>query len=585
MTKTKITIQKIFQSYRESTGNLKFYSLLLFAIFLAIFWSIEPLIFTEIIKKIESFISTWELQIEEIIKISIFWWIFTWIYIVLAYCFDYFFLAKTIIKNYHDQSLFYADKIMQMSYGNYLWRKVWAIYKILDRWTENQLFFLYGTLLWVLRSLVSIIFISIILIVLDWRMALVTLCLVPIAVISGAYIYRKVGPSQKLQDEVYAEWFSIIWNGLSNFWLTKILWLERNFYFKMKEIFDSSFPRQLRIQKWWSIGHWYIVAIVMISRIIVISAGLYFITLWEISFSTLFLFFSYIGWIYFPLWFLFDQLRQFQKYLTAVELMHDQFDDIEYENTNAWNKLSNTQWLIEFKSVHFWYSAEKKILSNINLQAKPGQKIALVWNTGAGKSTIVNLLLRFWDISDWEILLDGININTIQRSSLRSHIGVVSQDNSLFNLSIEENLKFANPKATQDDLEDALKKAEAHFVFDLPQWLQTVIWERWLKLSGWEKQRISIARLFLKNPEILLLDEATSALDNRTEKLIQKSLDRLMEWKTSIIIAHRLSTIRHADVIYVLEWGKVVEFWNYEDLMKQKEKFFELANPEKLILW
>jgi len=145
----------------------------------------------------------------------------------------------------------------------------------------------------------------------------------------------------------------------------------------------------------------------------------------------------------------------------------------------------------------------------------------------------------------------------------------VSQDNSLFNLSIEENLRFANPKATKKDVKQALKKAEAHFVFELPEGIKTVIGERGLKLSGGEKQRISIARLFLKNPEILILDEATSALDNTTEKLIQRSLEKLMKGKTSIIIAHRLSTIQHADCIYVLENGQIVESGNYEELMKK----------------
>ena len=197
---------------------------------------------------------------------------------------------------------------------------------------------------------------------------------------------------------------------------------------------------------------------------------------------------------------------------------------------------------------------------------------------------MVNLLLRFWDIDEGAIFLDGEDIRNIKKSSLRSHIGVVSQDNSLFNLSIEENLKFANPKATKKDIKQALINAEASFVFDLPKGIQTVIGERGLKLSGGEKQRISIARLFLKNPEILLLDEATSALDNVTEKKIEKALKKLMKGKTSIIIAHRLSTIQHVDTIFVLENGRVVEQGDYESLMKEQNKFYTLANPDKLIL-
>lgn len=181
-------------------------------------------------------------------------------------------------------------------------------------------------------------------------------------------------------------------------------------------------------------------------------------------------------------------------------------------------------------------------------------------------------------------MLDGILLQDIKKSSLRHHIGVVSQDTSLFNLSIEENLKFANPKATKKQIEEALKSAQAEFVFDFPHGIKTIIGERGLKLSGWEKQRIALARLFLKNPEILILDEATSALDTSTEKKVDLALKNLMKWKTSIIIAHRLSTIRHVDRIFVLEQGKVVEIGNYEELIEKKGKFFALANPDKLIL-
>jgi len=579
------TVNKILQNYLETTGRNTATLIVVFGIFLAVLWASEPLIFTEFIKEIEYYLTTGELRPDRLIFLSIIWWIFTIAFIILAYIFDYFFLAKTIIKNYHQQSLHYAKKISNMTFAHYLSKEVWSIYKILDRWTENQLFFLYTLLLWVLRSIASIIFISIILFIIDWRMAIATLVLVPIALWVWNYVYKNVAGTQKKLDEEYIRWFGILWNGLSNFWLTKTLWLENVFFSKMKCIFDASYKKQLRVNKWWSLWHWYTAAIVILARIIVMAVGFYLISKWEINLSTLFLFFSYIGWIYFPLGFLFEQLRQFQKYLTAVEIMHEQFDNIEHEDTDIWKKINIPKWNIHFNNVSFWYTDDKKILQNINLEIKKWQKVALVWNTWAGKSTLVNLILRFWEVDGWMITLDNTDIRDIKKPSLRSHIWVVSQDSSLFNLSIEENLKFANPKATKKEIETALKFAEADFVFDLKNGIKTVIWERGLKLSGWEKQRISIARLFLKNPEILLLDEATSALDNVTETKIEKALRKLMKWKTSIIIAHRLSTIKHADVIYMLENGKIAESWSYEELMKRKKKFYALANPEKLILW
>lgn len=585
MSRTKKTVSKILESYVISAGKWKAVFVAFFGVILAFLGAVEPLIFTQIIKLIESYITSWDIAVSEIVIISIIWWIYTIIFIVLSYIFDYFFLAKTIIKNYHEQSLYYASRIVQMSFWHYLWKQVGSMYKILDRGTENQLFFLYTLLLGVLRSSTQIIIISVILFIVDWRMAIATLALVPIAVWIWSYIYLKVGPTQKKLDQTYANGFAIIGNGLSNFWLTKILNLEEKFYAKMRAIFDDSYTKQLKVNRWWSLAHGYTAAVVIISRILVISLGFFLITQGEITFATLFLFFSYIWWIYFPLSFLFEQLRQFQKYLTAVELMHEEFDNIDFEDINSWKILKNIQGNITFDNVSFWYTANQAILKKIHFSIYSGQKIALVWNTWAGKSTIINLILRFWDISEGKILLDWYDISSIKKSSLRSHIWVVSQDSSLFNLSIEENLKFANPKATQKQIKQALIDAEAQFVFDLDDGIKTVIWERGLKLSGWEKQRISIARLFLKNPEILLLDEATSALDNLTEKKIEKALNRLMKWKTSIIIAHRLSTIKNADMIYMLEKWKIIEQWNYKTLMTQKGKFYSLANPEKLILW
>lgn len=191
-------------------------------------------------------------------------------------------------------------------------------------------------------------------------------------------------------------------------------------------------------------------------------------------------------------------------------------------------------------------------------------------NTGAGKSTIINLILRLWDIDSGKILLDGKNIQTLKKSQIRKHIGIVTQEVGLYNDTLRKNLLYAKPSASEQDLRQALENAQAHFVKNLKNGLDTMIGERGMKLSGGEKQRIAIARLFLKNPKILILDEATSALDNKTEKYVQKALDSLMKNKTSIIIAHRLSTIQNADKIFMLENGRIIEKGSYEELMQKK---------------
>ncbi len=361
--------------------------------------------------------------------------------------------------------------------------------------------------------------------------------------------------------------------------------IENSFLKWLDEKVDDLFKKQIQVDKGWSIANIYTVTAIMIARILVIGFWVFFILDWTLTFSHLFLFFSYIGFFYTPIWQIFDRLRMVQEQLTYIEKFYKEFDAIEQETEEKKGKnISQVSGKIEFENVDFSYIADKKILHLLNFEIKNWQKVAFVWDTGAGKSTIIHLILRFWEVTGWKILLDDIDIRNINKKSLRSHIGVVSQDNSLFNLSIKENLLFAQPKATKEDLEMALKKAQCDFVFDFKEGIDTVIGERGLKLSGWEKQRLSIARLFLKDPEILILDEATSALDNKTEKMVQKALDALMKGRTSIIIAHRLSTIQDADIVFVLEKWKLVESGKYEELIEKKWKLYTLANPDKLMI-
>ncbi len=417
-------------------------------------------------------------------------------------------------------------------------------------------------------------------------MTLATIAWVPVAIFIGYFFNKKTIALQRENNKKEDKIYGIIGDGLSNFWLLKILNLESLISKNFNTWMDYLLEKQYAISKRWSVANIYVSALVMIVRIIVLMFGIFLMSQGEIGLAELFLFFSYVGWLYFPLWFIFGQLRSVQEWHTGLEKYYEEFEDtIELENLNTWKNITSVTGNIVFKDVSFGYTDDKKILKNINLSIERGQQIALVGNTGAGKSTVVNLMLRFWEVDSGEVLLDGMNIAELKKSALRQQIGVVSQDNSLFNLSIEENLKFAKPTATKKEIEEALRNAEADFVFELKDGIKTMIGERGLKLSGGEKQRISLARLFLKNPKILILDEATSALDNVTEKKIEAALKKLMKGKTSIIIAHRLSTIQHADSIYMLENGKIVESGNYKTLMQKKGKFYKLANPDKLILW
>jgi len=220
-----------------------------------------------------------------------------------------------------------------------------------------------------------------------------------------------------------------------------------------------------------------------------------------------------------------------------------------------------------YENVGFSYDPERAVLRNISLQALPGQMIALAGPTGAGKSTLVNLLPAFYEVSSGRITIDGQDISGISLQSLRSHISVVTQEAFLFNGTIRENIIYGRLDATQDELVSASRAANCHeFISHLPQGYDSRVGERGVKLSVGEKQRVSIARALLKNSPILILDEATASVDTATERLIQEALERLMANRTSFVIAHRLSTIRKADQILVMRQGQIIERGTHEQL-------------------
>ncbi len=230
-----------------------------------------------------------------------------------------------------------------------------------------------------------------------------------------------------------------------------------------------------------------------------------------------------------------------------------------------------------FDSVDFGYNENKTVLHGIKLFATPGQKIAFVGPTGAGKTTITNLINRFYDIADGKIRYDGININKIKKDDLRRSLGIVLQDTHLFTGTVFENIKYGKLDATDDEVYAAAKLANADgFIKRLPNGYDTVLEGDGQNLSMGQRQLISIARAAIADPPVLILDEATSSIDTRTEKMVQEGMDSLMSGRTTFVIAHRLSTIRNSDCIMVLENGHIIERGNHEELIKEKGKYYQL---------
>ena len=225
----------------------------------------------------------------------------------------------------------------------------------------------------------------------------------------------------------------------------------------------------------------------------------------------------------------------------------------------------------------FAYEKENPVLTDLNFVARPGQTIAVVGPSGAGKTTIANLLPRFYDVTGGAICIDGVDIRDVTVGSLRDNIGLVPQDTLLFNTTIKENVLYGRLDATDEEVWDAIRAANAEkFIQGLSRGIDTKVGDRGLVLSGGQRQRIAIARAILKNPKILILDEATSALDTESEKIVQDALDKLMVGRTSFVIAHRLSTIKNADQILVLNHGVIEESGTHKELMEKKGLYYEL---------
>lgn len=236
---------------------------------------------------------------------------------------------------------------------------------------------------------------------------------------------------------------------------------------------------------------------------------------------------------------------------------------------------------VEFRNVKFGYDENKTIINNFNAQVKEGQKIAIVGPTGAGKTTMVKLLMRFYDVIDGEILVDGYNIKDFDRGELRKMFGMVLQDTWLFGGTVKENIKYSKEEATDTEVIEAAKAAHVHhFIKTLPKGYNSLINEESTNISAGQKQLLTIARVILADPKILILDEATSSIDTRTEIQIQSAMDNLMKGRTSFIIAHRLSTIKNADLILVMNHGDIVEQGTHEELLAKNGFYADLYNSQ-----
>ncbi|MCS7202454.1 MAG: ABC transporter ATP-binding protein/permease [Dictyoglomus sp.] len=348
---------------------------------------------------------------------------------------------------------------------------------------------------------------------------------------------------------------------------SELAWDVRSAFVKAVRINDMFWPM---VEFSWGIG-----------TVITFYFGIKMINTGDITVGLLIAFTNYISMFWRPIMNLSNFYNSLIIGMASAERIFEIMDISPniFEDKNAIDL--NIKGEVEFRNVSFSYDGRKKVLDNISFKVKPGEKIALVGHTGAGKTTIVNLICRFYDPQEGEILIDGVNIKKIKLKSLREQIAVMFQDTFLFSGSVLDNIRYGNLSADFNQVMETAKKVYAHdFIISLEKGYETNVQERGTRLSIGQRQLISLARTLIANPKILILDEATASIDTHTERLLQKGIERLLEGRTAFIIAHRLSTIQNVDRIFVVEDGKIVEIGTHEELMKKKGIYYEMFTSQ-----
>ncbi|RKY62507.1 MAG: ABC transporter ATP-binding protein, partial [Candidatus Latescibacterota bacterium] len=438
-------------------------------------------------------------------------------------------------------------------------------------------------LVWGVQDLVVnfllIVGIGVMLFWMNWRLALWVLLPAPfIAFLAHSFWWRL---------RLYIQRFFHRWGRLNAFLSETLSGLKivRAFAQEPREI--SRFRQRswelaltgVQVERAWAVAFSGISLLIMLGTILVWYVGGRQVLFGRMTLGTLMAFLMYVGMFYGPMRALSWLVNWSSRSLAAAERVFEVLDTRpDVRDADDAVPMPRIEGRIEFRDVTFGYEKNKPVLKDINLKIEPGEMIGLVGHSGAGKTTTVNLICRFYDVDSGEILIDGVPLHKIRLQDLRRQIGIVPQDTFLFSGTIAENISYAKPEATREEIIRAAKIANAHdFILRKPDGYDTVIGEGGQGLSSGEKQRIAIARAVLHNPRILILDEATSQVDVETERQIQEAIARLVEGRTTIAIAHRLSTLKNADRLVVLKEGKIVEVGTHDELLEKKGEFHRLV--------
>ncbi|HGZ6092469.1 TPA: SAV1866 family putative multidrug efflux ABC transporter [Staphylococcus aureus] len=420
---------------------------------------------------------------------------------------------------------------------------------------------------------------------LDVKLTLAALFIFPFYILTVYVFFGRLRKLTRERSQALAEVQGFLHERVQGISVVKSFAIEDNEAKNFDKKNTNFLTRALKHTRWNAYSFAAINTVTDIGPIIVIGVGAYLAISGSITVGTLAAFVGYLELLFGPLRRLVASFTTLTRSFASMDRVFQLIDeDYDIKNGVGAQPIEIKQGRIDIDHVSFQYNDnEAPILKDINLSIEKGETVAFVGMSGGGKSTLINLIPRFYDVTSGQILIDGHNIKDFLTGSLRNQIGLVQQDNILFSDTVKENILLGRPTATDEEVVEAAKMANAHdFIMNLPQGYDTEVGERGVKLSGGQKQRLSIARIFLNNPPILILDEATSALDLESESIIQEALDVLSKDRTTLIVAHRLSTITHADKIVVIENGHIVETGTHRELIAKQGAYEHLYSIQNL---